>query len=60
MFGSVTKKDIVDAITAEHGVEIDEENVLLNAPIKELTTVEIEIDYNSGVKAGVIVTVVAG
>ncbi|XLQ19625.1 MAG: 50S ribosomal protein L9 [Candidatus Moraniibacteriota bacterium] len=60
LFGSVTKKDIADAITSEHGVEIDEKNVLLDAPIKELTTVEIKIDYDSGVKAGVIVTVVAG
>ena len=59
LFGSVTVEDIALAITEEHGVKIDAKNVLLNAPIKELTTVEVKVDYGSNVKAGVIVTVAA-
>ncbi|MEN8251980.1 MAG: 50S ribosomal protein L9 [Patescibacteria group bacterium] len=59
LFGSITTKEIADALANEHGVKIDEKNILLDAPIKELTTKEIEIDYGSGVKAGVIVTIAA-
>ena len=59
LFGSVTKKDIAEAITAEHGVKIDEKNILLNAPIKELTTQEVKIDYGNKVTAGIIVTISA-
>ncbi len=60
LFGSVTKKDIATAISQQHGVSVDEKNVLLNAPIKELTTQEIKIDYTNGITAGVVVTVSAG
>ncbi len=60
LFGSVTGKDIAEAITTQHKVEIDAKNVLLNAPIKELTTQEVKIDYGSGVTAGIIVTISAG
>jgi len=59
LFGSVTKKDIAVAIADEHGVTVEEKDVLLGTPLKELTTQEIEIDYGNGVKAGVIVTIVA-
>jgi len=59
LFGSVTKKDIATAIANEYGVTVEESDVLLESPLKELTTQEIEIDYGNGVKAGVIVTIVA-
>ena len=59
LFGSVTKKDIATAIADGHGVTVAEEAVLLKAPLKELTTQEVEIDYGNGVKAGIIVTIVA-
>ena len=59
LFGSVTRKDIAQVITAEHGVKIDAKNVLLDMPIKELTTKEVKIDYGSGVIAGIIVTISA-
>ena len=59
LFGSVTKKDIVSAIADEHGVTVVEKDILLDAPFKELTTQEVKIDYGNGVKAGIIVTIIA-
>ena len=60
LFGSVTDKDIAQAIATQHNVEVDAKNILLDTPIKELTTQEVRIDYGSGVTAGIIVTVSAG
>ncbi len=59
LFGSVTKKNIVNAIAHEHDIIIEEDKVLLDAPIKELTTQEVKIDYGNGIEAGVIVTITA-
>lgn len=58
LFGSVTKKDIASAIEKQYSVEISETMIVLDAPIKELTTQEIVIDYGDGVTASVIVTIV--
>ena len=58
LFGSVGKKNISNAIVDAFGIEVAEENVLLDSPIKELTTREVLIDYGDGIKAGVIVTIV--
>ncbi len=60
LFGSVTDKDIAQAIATQHNIEVDAKNVLLDVPIKELTTREVKIDYGNGVTAGIIVTVSAG
>lgn len=57
LFGSVTQKDISVAASDQLGVHITEKSVLLTAPIKELTTREVQIDYGHGITAGVIVTV---
>lgn len=57
LFGSVDKKQIAEAIKEQRGVDVDEKMVLLDEPIKELTTREVEIDYGFGAKAGVILTV---
>lgn len=57
LFGSVTAKDIVAAVAAQHNITIAEKSVRLDAPIKELTTREVKIDYGDGIVAGVIVTV---
>ena len=59
LFGSVTKKDIANAIKSEYGVTVAENNVLLKTPLKELTTQEVEIDYGNDIKAYIIVTIVA-
>ncbi len=59
LFGSVTQKDIAEAIASSHEVVVNEKNILLNSPIKELTTQEVKIDYGSGITASIIVTVIA-
>lgn len=57
LFGSVTQKDISAAIIEQLGVHIEEKNVLLAAPIKELTTREIRVDYGFGISAGIVVAI---
>ncbi|MBR5739758.1 MAG: 50S ribosomal protein L9 [Firmicutes bacterium] len=57
VFGSVTSKDIAEALNAQ-GFEIDKKKIKLDAPIKELgvTTVEIKLfnDINGKIKVNVI------
>ncbi|MCR5181939.1 MAG: 50S ribosomal protein L9 [Clostridia bacterium] len=57
VFGSVTSKDIADALNAQ-GFDIDKKKIKLDAPIKELgvTTVEIKLfnEINGKVKVNVI------
>ena len=36
VFGSVTSKDISDALQAQHGIEIDKKKIVLESPIKQL------------------------
>lgn len=57
LFGSVDKKQIADAIKEQQKIEVTEEMIVLNEPIKKLTTMEIVIDYGNDVKAGVILTI---
>ena len=42
IFGSITGKDISDALKAQHGVEIDKKKIVLDAPIKQTGSYEIE------------------
>ncbi len=57
VFGSVTSKDIADALNAQ-GFDIDKKKIKLDAPIKELgvTTVEIKLfnEITGKVKVNVI------
>ena len=57
VFGSVTSKDIADALNAQ-GFDIDKKKIKLDAPIKELgvTTVEIKLfnEISGKVKVNVI------
>lgn len=59
LFGSVSSKEITKAIKDQHDIAIDEKMVILDSPIKELSAREIVIDYGSGIKAHVVVTIVA-
>jgi large subunit ribosomal protein L9 len=57
LFGSVTQKDIANAINEQHGTAITEDMIVLETPIKELTTCEIMVRYIDNVTASVIMTV---
>jgi large subunit ribosomal protein L9 len=57
LFGAITSQDVVDAIKAQLGVEVDRKNVALIEPIKRLGKHEVEIDLHREVDAKVIVDV---
>lgn len=42
LFGSVTAKDIADALKSQHGIDIDKRKIVLNGDIK--TTGELTVD----------------
>ena len=43
LFGSVTAKEIADALKAQHGVEIDRRKLLLDEAIKTFGTYEVKV-----------------
>ncbi len=49
LFGSVTSRDIVDALSGE-GIPVESKSVLLEAPIKELGVHDVEVKLAHGVK----------
>ena len=42
-YGSVTNKDIADALAAQHGVEVDKRKIVLDAPIKAYGTYTVDV-----------------
>jgi large subunit ribosomal protein L9 len=57
LFGSVTSKDIADAIAAQ-GFEIDKRKILLEKPIKEIGTFMVPVKIHHDITAQVKVEVV--
>ncbi|TAJ97322.1 MAG: 50S ribosomal protein L9 [Candidatus Manganitrophaceae bacterium] len=57
LFGSVTSKDIADAIAAQ-GFEIDKKKIVLEKPIKEIGTFMVPVKVHHDVTAQVKVEVV--
>ena len=57
LFGSVTTKDIAEALAAQ-GIDLDRRKIHLDHPIRELGTVKVPIKLHSQVTAMVNVTVV--
>jgi large subunit ribosomal protein L9 len=53
LFGSVTAKEIVDAIQQARGLRLDHRKVRLDEPIRELGTHMIEIEVSPGVTTSV-------
>ncbi|MBR57141.1 MAG: 50S ribosomal protein L9 [Myxococcales bacterium] len=49
MFGSVTSRDISDALRKE-GIDMDHRTILISGPIKELGVHDIEVKLSHGVK----------
>ncbi|MEK7748010.1 MAG: 50S ribosomal protein L9 [Nitrospirota bacterium] len=58
LFGSVTARDIAEAITAQ-GVSVDWKNILLEKPIKELGASLVSIKMSHDITAQVKVAVIA-
>ena len=53
LFGSVTSKEIVDALKQARGLNLDRRKVRLEEPIRELGTHMVEIEVSDGVTASV-------
>jgi len=56
-FGSVTNKDIADALQREHKVEIDRTKVHLPEPLKSLGVHSVEVRLLTDVRANVTVAI---
>jgi len=59
LFGSITAKDIADALQQQHGIEIDKKKFILESPIKQTGehVVEIKLFTNVTAKLRVIVEI---
>lgn len=49
LFGSITAKDIADALKAQHKHDIDKRKFVMEDPIKTLGTVELDVKLYAGV-----------
>lgn len=59
LFGSVTAKEIADAILAQHGIEIDKKRLVIDEPLKELGEFGITVKVYAGIASDIIVSVEA-
>jgi large subunit ribosomal protein L9 len=59
LFGSVTAKEISDAILAQHGIEIDKKRIVLEDNIKDLGEVTVQIKLHAGISTDIVVSVEA-
>ncbi|SDF42923.1 50S ribosomal protein L9 [Sporolituus thermophilus] len=59
LFGSVTGKDIADALSAQHGLEIDKRKIELKEAIKALGTYPVTIKVHPEVSCQIQVQVIA-
>lgn len=51
LFGSITSKDVAEALTMQHHIKLDKKKFVLPDGIKTLGTTEVEIKVYTGVSA---------
>ncbi len=51
IFGSITSKDIADALKAQHNITVDKKKIQLNSPIKQTGEITVEIKLYTEVSA---------
>ena len=56
-FGSITNRDVADALKRDAGIEIDRTRIHLEEPLRTLGTHEIEVRLLTDVRAKVTVTI---
>ncbi len=49
LFGSVTTKDILEALEKEHGIKLDKKKVALDKPIKAFGSYTVEVKLYQGI-----------
>jgi large subunit ribosomal protein L9 len=59
LYGSITNADIAERLSAKLGEEIDKRKVVLDEPLREVSTRDVEVRLHSGVKIMVKVIVEA-
>ena len=57
LFGSITAKEISDAILEQHGIEIDKKRITMDEHIKELGETKLSVKVYAGISADIIVSV---
>src|SRR5438105_6457741 len=58
-FGSVTNKDIADALKKEHGIDLDRAKIQMGEPVRTLGTHSVEVRLLPDVRATVTIAVEA-
>ena len=58
LFGSITGKDVADALKSQHKIEVDKKKVVLHDAIKALGTYQVEIKVYPEVSAKINIKVV--
>ncbi len=51
IFGSITSKDIADALKAQHNIVVDKKKIQLDSPIKQTGEITVEIKLYTEVSA---------
>ena len=59
IFGSVSGKEVAEAVKSQLGIDIDKKKILLSSPIKGVGTTEVPVKLHSKVTAQLKVTVEA-
>lgn len=60
LFGSVSTREIADALKQQHNISFDKKKIVLKDHIKELGEYEVELKFYAGVSAVIKVIVTAG
>ncbi len=57
IFGSITSKDIAEALNKQHGIDVDKKKIQMEAPIKQTgeTTVNVKLYFEARAQLKVIV-----
>ena len=59
LFGSVTAKEISEAILAQHGIEIEKKKIVMSENLKELGEFALQIKLHAGISADITAVVEA-
>lgn len=57
LFGSITTKDIADALMEQHGINIDKRKIVLDQPIKEIGVKRVKVKIYPEITATIAVEV---
>jgi ribosomal protein L9 len=59
LFGSVTSKEISEAILHQHGIEIDRKKIVLEENLKELGEYTLQVKLHAGISSDIVAVVEA-